>query len=223
MLRYIQVCYLLACCICLSLADTCDFTVKFSINSRRNVSGHWIGQVKLEHGTWYPEDGSWDLDVQHMYPRCSDSKTVSILATATAPPPRRADYEYVAGLGYYKIHTNAKNWFEARDVCYQEGGHLLIINSEREAAIIRNKWRKHPKLFDGWRNACAYIGVHDQIKEGEFITVFGNHLNSTGYVKWHPSEPGEGTSGNCLCTTREALLADTGCNNALAYFCELSL
>ena len=74
------------------------------------------------------------------------------------------------------MHTKPKNWFEARDTCYEEGGHLLIPNSENEAAVIRNKWRKAPKLFDDWRNGCAYVGIHDQIKEGEFITIFGKYL-----------------------------------------------
>ena len=71
------------------------------------------------------------------------------------------------------MHKTQKNWFEARDVCYEEGGHLLVINSENEAAIIRNIWRKNPKIFDDWKNDFAYVGVHDQIKEGEFLTIFG--------------------------------------------------
>ena len=42
-----------------------------------------MSQVKLEHGTWYREDGSWDLDVEHTFPRCDESRHVSIGATVT--------------------------------------------------------------------------------------------------------------------------------------------
>ena len=96
-----------------------------------------------------------------------------MLQNVSAPPVRRGDYQFFPRQGFFKMHIEAMNWFEARDTCYLEGGHLVIVNSEEEAAIIRTLWRKHPKILDGWRNSCAYVGIHDQVKEGEFITVHG--------------------------------------------------
>jgi hypothetical protein len=40
-------------------------------------------QVNFEHDHWYREDGPWDLDVKHTYPRCSESKKIAIMATLT--------------------------------------------------------------------------------------------------------------------------------------------
>jgi hypothetical protein len=56
------------------------------------------------------------------------------------------------------------------------------LNSEKEAGIIRNIWRWHPKVFDGWRNWCAYIGIHDEYSEGEYITVFGKYISDAEII-----------------------------------------
>ena len=87
----------------------------------------------------------------------------------------RSDYELIPGLGFYKLNTEPKTWSEARDVCEHEGSHLLIINSQREANALLHFWVPHPKLFSDWRNSWAYVGVHDQYVEGEYVTVFGKY------------------------------------------------
>ncbi|PSN55592.1 hypothetical protein C0J52_04046, partial [Blattella germanica] len=52
---------------------------------------------------------------------------------------RDLGYELVPGwLGYYKIHTDAKRWHDAHEVCAQEGAHLLVINSPQEADAVQN-------------------------------------------------------------------------------------
>jgi hypothetical protein len=100
-------------------------------------------------------------------------------------PPQRPgkDYELVPGLGYYKFHTSGKTWRDARDVCVQEGTHLLILNSEKEAGVIRSIWKRHPKVLDGWRNDCAYIGIHDEYTEGEYITLFGKAISLVSLIR----------------------------------------
>ncbi|PSN46950.1 hypothetical protein C0J52_12567 [Blattella germanica] len=92
-------------------------------------------------------------------------------------------YEFIPGLGYYKLHAVLKTWFEARDICAQEGAHLPVINSDREANALLHFWTPHPKianLYD-WRNDWAFIGFHDQFVEGEYVTIFGNWLQDTRY------------------------------------------
>ncbi|PSN29010.1 Hemolymph lipopolysaccharide-binding protein [Blattella germanica] len=196
---------------------------KISISSRNNATGHSIAQVQLLHEGASEYLGSWDVDVEHRTSSNGDSEPVLIVATVTAPPRKPFGYELKPGLGYYKMHTKGEGWHAARDVCYEEGGHLLIINSEREVAVARNLLRKHPKLYDDWRNSWTYVGISDEIKEGDFRTIFGETLNSTGYTMWGPNEPGEGTSGNCGCVGRRGDLADTDCENHLAYICEQPL
>jgi hypothetical protein len=97
-----------------------------------------------------------------------------------APVPRRppAGYEWLNGLGYYKLHTSVRNWTEASQVCRQENAHLMIINSEAEAKVIQPLWVSHPTLGD-WRDRWSFVGIHDQFEEGKFITIFRKYICST--------------------------------------------
>jgi hypothetical protein len=52
-----------------------------------------------------------------------------------------------------------------------------------EAGFIRNIWKRHPKILEGWRNSCAYIGIHDEYTEGEYITVFGMAISTASLIK----------------------------------------
>lgn len=36
----------------------------------------------------------------------------------------------------------------------------------------------------------AFVGFHDLYKEGEYVTIFGDPLVSTGYEKWSLSDGG---------------------------------
>ena len=82
-------------------------------------------------------------------------------------PPLRAGpgYELHRGVGYYKIHSELKNWQEAREICEQEGGHLAIINSEEESKVLQQILAPVAGV--------ASIGFHDLYKEGQYLTIFG--------------------------------------------------
>ncbi|CAG2066559.1 unnamed protein product [Timema podura] len=83
-------------------------------------------------------------------------------------------YRRFEGLGYYKLHTNPKTWFEAKRVCELELAHLAIINSEGEAAALQVLFQKHPRLMaDEQLNSEAFVGLNDIVNEGKFVTIFG--------------------------------------------------
>ena len=82
-------------------------------------------------------------------------------------PEKRKD------LGYYKFHTTAVTWFRAKQICEQEGAHLLILNSEREFTAIKAVWDTYPKLFSGGQNNFMHVGLHDLLQEGDFVTLNG--------------------------------------------------
>ncbi|XP_069695672.1 hemolymph lipopolysaccharide-binding protein-like [Periplaneta americana] len=220
--------YFFLCAVDLSAGQTCSSTkdnvLKFSVSSHRNLTGHWIAQLQMEHSAAQKDSGPWVVDIDHETAKCKDGESIFITATVRAPPQRPGpDYELVPELGYYKMYITGKTWTEARDICAKDGGHLLILNSELEAGVARSFWRRHPKIFDGWKNDCAYIGIHDEYIEGEYITILGTALNATGYTKWAEGEPAEGTSGNSGCVGRNGLLFDTNGMNTLAFFCEQEL
>jgi hypothetical protein len=94
----------------------------------------------------------------------------------SAPParaPGARGYKLTPGLGYYKFHTVAKTWDEARRTCDAEGAHLAVINSEAELHVLTNLFRSVPTLRGVKYNQYAFIGFHDRFSEGEYLTVLG--------------------------------------------------
>jgi hypothetical protein len=104
----------------------------------------------------------------------------SSLANAVLAPPPRAPpgysapgYELFPGVGYYKFHTAAKTWDEARQICQQEGGHLVVINSEAESQVLQRLFDAEKSVPGTNHNNYAFVGFHDRFVEGEHLTVFG--------------------------------------------------
>ncbi|XP_069671354.1 hemolymph lipopolysaccharide-binding protein-like [Periplaneta americana] len=202
--------------------------LKLSVTSRRNQTGHWIAQAMLQHKghqvTGMKNAGPWHMDMDHTTFTCEGEETITIIATVTAPPRIPSpNYELIPELGYYKLHTEGRNWHDARQICAQEGAHLAIINSEEEAEKLKAILARHPKLFSDWRNDYAYIGMSDIRGEGDWITIFGQHLNATGYTKWAPGQPEEVRKGNCGLMQRTGGLHDVPCEQEIAFLCEQEL
>ena len=72
---------------------------------------------------------------------------------------------------FYKIHTLAKTWTDAKRTCALEGGILWHPENDEEAHALLSFWNgTQPKIR--W----IYVGLSDILVEGEFVTVEGKHL-----------------------------------------------
>nr|CAD7256807.1 unnamed protein product [Timema shepardi] len=147
--------------------------------------------------------------------------------TDSPPPNANPDYELIPGLGYYSLHLTSKTWLKAKRTCAEQGAHLAIINSKRELMALQGIFQLHPKIREGWQNDLAYVGFHDLYSEGEYVTILGEPLASTGYSTFANGEPTDdrnGTTGeDCGCIPRFGELNDVGCNELLPFFCEQEL
>ncbi|XP_068993865.1 macrophage mannose receptor 1-like [Neodiprion pinetum] len=103
------------------------------------------------------------------------------------PVTERDDYTYFPGVGGYKFHHVNKTWFDARLVCEEEGGHLVIVNSADEAQAIISVFKRAKKIH-GFRDV-AFCGFHDLFREGEYLTIHGQSLEQAGYAIWNKREP----------------------------------
>ena len=79
-----------------------------------------------------------------------------------AAPPH--GYTYLPHSAYYKFHPQHVNWQLASYTCQEEGGHLVVFNSEAEAKFVSGLWNS-PTLW-------AYIGTHDLFEEGTYVTIY---------------------------------------------------
>ncbi|KAG8232818.1 hypothetical protein J437_LFUL014176 [Ladona fulva] len=118
------------------------------------------------------------------------------------------------GVGYYKYHSKKLSFDAANKKCAEEGGHLAIINSEAEHQIVRSLLK----------NDSAYLGFHDRIKEGEFITIFGEPLAATGFTGWVKGQPdNSGGKEHCGSYYPKYGLNDMACEKEMPFICEYDL
>ncbi|XP_021924721.1 hemolymph lipopolysaccharide-binding protein-like isoform X2 [Zootermopsis nevadensis] len=202
---------------------------KFTISSRRNQTGHWISQVRLEHGTQeHIVTSPWTVEVEQNTASCQGLESVQLVATVTAPPPRAGPgYELRNGLGYYKVHSEPRNWQEARKICAEEGAHLAIINSEEESKAVQSMF---VPVAEKAKTVWAFIGFHDLYTEGQYLTIFDEPLNSTGFYRWAGTNQPDNYGGNstypgedCGSIHTNGGINDLACQAKVPFICEQEL
>ncbi|XP_049856691.1 hemolymph lipopolysaccharide-binding protein-like [Schistocerca gregaria] len=217
------------------LADNCVSSsasgVSLWTSSLRNLTGHWITKATLIRKS------RRDISELRFEPRplhyyigitrqsCGDVEKLTTVFTVVEPPARvGADYKFFPNVGYYKLHTLQTNWENARRTCAKEGAHLAVVNSEAEENAIREVMRAHSKnRFD------AFIGFHDMFKEGQYLTVLGHPLRSSGHVNWKKGEPNnvelpDSPEGeDCGTIYNDGTINDVSCNAERLFVCEQSL
>ncbi|PSN48137.1 hypothetical protein C0J52_23765 [Blattella germanica] len=132
---------------------------------------------------------TWNVSVKQSE---SDSDSITISVQIRAPVVKQPGCEPIADKNFYKIHSDKNNWRNALDICAEEEAHLLVINSEEEAEDVISLIEKH-----GTTRWVHWVGFHDHFQEGDYVTIFNEKLNSSGYQKWAPGEPGGSSSLNC--------------------------
>nr|CAD7398111.1 unnamed protein product [Timema poppensis] len=135
-------------------------------------------------------------------------------------PPRHAGlgYRLFPGVGYYKLHTEAKKWDDARRACTEEGSHLAVVNSEEESKALQKLLETEAKT------SFALIGFHDLFTEGSFVTIFGQPLKESGFYRWssakEPNNLGQEPGEDCGSIHKNGGLNDFNCNAPLPFICE---
>ncbi|KDR07896.1 hemolymph lipopolysaccharide-binding protein-like [Zootermopsis nevadensis] len=196
---------------------------KFSVISRRNLTGNWIAHMSLEHDDG-PESGQWEVDIDHTTVTCDGRRSILVTNTVVAPLGKPAPgYELVPGLGYYKFYKIGKSWWEAQATCVEEGAYLIIPNSDQEFEAVKKIWDRFPSPYTDWRKNHVFMGVSDIAREGHFMSVLGETLNSTGYLRWSSNQPDGGRNEDCLVLTVNSFLHDTACAAEVAFICERGL
>ncbi|KAL0829349.1 hypothetical protein ABMA28_004130 [Loxostege sticticalis] len=114
----------------------------------------------------------------------------------------------------YKVNNKEMNWSRAMETCFMEGGMLVVVESELEASIIRQK-----VLLD-YNNNIYHAGFKKIFPNKEYYTVKGHQLSDTGYERWYSSnneECGVIRDGN------NDLLSSVKCDKKLPFVCEMNV
>ena len=133
---------------------------------------------------------------------------------------QRDDYVVTVGIGAHKLNKRKVKWDEARKACMAEGGQLAILNSVEEERMVVN-WMNRENVDTAW------VGVHDQFTEGDWVTLTGESIDAAGYNTWTtlwPNQPDNyGGNQNCGVLMKHGGLDDERCDLNLPYFCKINL
>ncbi|XP_071452822.1 hemolymph lipopolysaccharide-binding protein-like [Hetaerina americana] len=198
-------------------------TISLTIASRKNQTGHFISQAAV-NSDGHKVPNHWKMEILQSNYDHSGIQSFRLAANFVAPPPLPADYQLFPGVGYYKFHTTVANGFEDASLqCAMEGGHLAILNSESEHQVLQTMFARYPE--SQLKHVWAFVGFHDRDKEGEFYTIFGQPLQSSGFTRWsHPGQPDDaGKAEDCGTIHRNGGINDFGCGGKIPFFCEYDL
>lgn len=170
----------------ISQSDIPQGSIFFSITKHYNQSGHQIFKIS------------------------ANILGINLEGTVYDPPPVPKDYMIVPEMGYYKYHDEKVTFEKAQSICNAEGGHLAIIDSEKEADILKTI----PTT------TFSYVGFHDRAKEGHFTTIFGEPIK---YAKWMNGEPNNLENEDCVVMNTDGHINDAKCSSAYSFICEYNL
>ncbi|XP_063376693.1 macrophage mannose receptor 1-like [Cydia fagiglandana] len=150
----------------------------------------------------------------------------------TSPTPglrtcnNRSDYKWETITGScYKFHGVSKPWRLALAMCHAEGGHLAVINSETESAVLKNLYKNNTHTVTGAdqpRHALIGFSKYD---DGAWATIFGETLTEAGFANWDVGEPSNGSGAvNEYCGSMHlnGLLNDASCSRKSPFICEIT-
>ncbi|XP_067004843.2 hemolymph lipopolysaccharide-binding protein-like [Anabrus simplex] len=203
-------------------------SLRYTIRSRKNVTSHRIVSVDLQKNSVRIKGDNAttdvEMDVAHTYLQCGGTERIMLSTMATTMELKssamREDYELFPGLGFYKLHTIGKDWPTARSICVQEGGHLMVINSDAEAEVVKTLFSRKPKFSGTWDQINVFVGISDDLKEGQYMAVTGEPLDKTGYSRWGSGEPDGKTNQNYVIVREDGLLRDALNEAVLGFICE---
>ena len=87
--------------------------------------------------------------------------------------------------GCYLFEENeATTWSKARDLCKEEGGRFVEIESQEEQETIEN----HMSTY-GLQNMNFWIGLNDITQEGNWVWDSSQRPDDTGFTNWAIRQP----------------------------------
>ncbi|XP_072932314.1 macrophage mannose receptor 1-like [Epargyreus clarus] len=170
------------------------------------------------------DDGSFaDVHCNHTFPYiCYKKAPRSVRLNECGTIDREYNFENRTG-SCYKFHSVPRAWQRAHMACVAEGAHLVIINSDTEAQVIKELFAKHPRnsYVNIYSDSHAWVGFNNWGEMGEYRTVDGRTLKEAGYAKFAKDEPNDKvTKFVCGGVDLSAGLDDSRCDTPHPFFCE---
>ncbi|CAH2073664.1 unnamed protein product, partial [Iphiclides podalirius] len=131
----------------------------------------------------------------------------------------RSDYKYLEETrSFYKIHTLAKTWDNAKRRCSLEGARLFYPEDQSEVdAVVAYLNETQPSF------RTIFVGISSKLAKGVFTTVDGIALRDV-YNRWGPGEPNDKNGDeDCVILRTDGSYNDDKCSKKFAFICKKTL
>ena len=112
------------------------------------------------------------------------------------------------------MEEHKANWEDSRRKCVESGGHLTILETEKEKQfVIANFARKSG-------DRIIYLGASDLRREGVWTWIDGSPVDMKLFPRWEPNNFGGNEHCAAIFGEDFTYMADVGCDQKQARVCE---
>ncbi|KAM6038314.1 hepatic lectin-like [Chlamydotis macqueenii] len=111
----------------------------------------------------------------------------------------------------YSFSTERMSWWDAKEVCANQGAHLVIVNSEQEQKFLKDN-------ING--SSTYWLGVTDQLEEGSWVWTNGEKTSISFWNTW--KENREKEQKDCGSIGPDGVWSDAVCSRPKRWICEKS-
>nr|XP_021184508.2 lymphocyte antigen 75 [Helicoverpa armigera] len=118
----------------------------------------------------------------------------------------------------YKVHNEKHTWYRANMICFAEGGHLVILNDDVEANIVKDMF---PVRTDNTTNLWEQIHIGLKAWDDRiWFTIHGDKIDDV-YNQWAAGQPDNRMGTQSIGTIlRSGLLDDANPLKRNMFVCE---
>ncbi|XP_026723414.1 CD209 antigen-like protein A [Athene cunicularia] len=111
----------------------------------------------------------------------------------------------------YFFSTETMSWVDAKEICADQGAHLVIVNSEMEQNFLK----------ESINNSGTYwLGVTDQLEEGTWVWINGKHTSISYWNTWKENKDRD--QKDCGSIGPDGIWNDDRCSHFNHWICEKS-
>ncbi|KAM6188733.1 C-type lectin domain family 17, member A-like [Sarcoramphus papa] len=111
----------------------------------------------------------------------------------------------------YSFSTETMSWPDAKEICADQGAHLVIINSELEQKFLKDNINS---------SSTYWLGVTDQLEEGTWVWTNGEHTSFSYWNTWKENKDKD--QKDCGSIGPDGIWNDDKCSHSNHWICEKS-
>ncbi|XP_074666730.1 C-type lectin domain family 17, member A-like isoform X1 [Strix aluco] len=111
----------------------------------------------------------------------------------------------------YSFSTETMSWLDAKEICADQGAHLVIVNSEMEQNFLKDNMNS---------SSTYWLGVTDQLEEGTWVWTNGERTSISYWNTWKENKDKD--QKDCGSIGPDGIWNDDRCSHFHHWICEKS-